>query len=62
MGMDLLSAAIKFHPGKVEPTMRLLGSDEVLAQLRSGMSGREILKETRVQLWQFKETKRKYLI
>ncbi len=62
MGMELLAAAIKFHPGKIEPTMRLLGSDEVLAKLRSGESGRQILEEARPQLDQFKKLRAKYLI
>jgi uncharacterized protein YbbC (DUF1343 family) len=62
MGMELLAATIKFHPGKVEPTMRLLGSDEVLAKLKAGKSGRQILDEARPQLEQFKQVRAKYLI
>ena len=62
MGMELLAAAIRFHPGKVEPTMRLLGSDEVLAKLKAGESGRQILEEARPQLEQFRRLRAKYLI
>ena len=62
MGMELLAATMRFHPGKVEPTMRLLGSDEVLAKLKAGKSGREILDEALPQLEQFKRIRGKYLI
>jgi len=62
MGMELLAASIKFHPGKIEPTMRLLGSDEVLAKLKTGESGRQILNEARPQLEQFRKLREKYLI
>jgi uncharacterized protein YbbC (DUF1343 family) len=62
MGMELLSATIKFHPGKVVPTMRLLGSDDVLARLQRGESGRQILQTSRAQLEQFRRIRAKYLI
>ncbi len=62
MGMELLAAAMKFHPGKIEPTMRLLGSDEVLAELQAGKSGRQILDDARPRLEQFKKIRAKYLI
>jgi uncharacterized protein YbbC (DUF1343 family) len=62
IGMELLAASMKFHPGKVEPTMHLLGSDEVLAKLQSGKSGRQILEEARPQLEQFKKLRAKYLM
>lgn len=62
MGMELVAATMKFHPGKFEPTMRLLGSDEVLARLKAGESGREILDSTRGPLEQFRRTRAKYLI
>src|ERR1035437_675641 len=32
LGFELLSAIMKFHPGKFEPAAHLLGSDEVLAK------------------------------
>ena len=54
MGMELLSATMKFHPGKFEPTMRLLGSDEVLAKLKAGASGREIVVSARAEVEQFR--------
>ena len=62
MGMELLAATIKFHPGKVEPTMRLLGSDEVLAKLQAGETGREILQAYRPQLEHFRKIRAKYLL
>ena len=62
MGMELLAASIKFHPGKIDPTMRLLGSDDVLRKLQSGMSGRQILEEARPQVQEFAKLRKKYLI
>ncbi|HTF61168.1 MAG TPA: DUF1343 domain-containing protein [Edaphobacter sp.] len=62
MGMELLAATMKFHPGKVEPTMRLLGSDEVLAKLQAGETGREILQQYRPQLEHFRKIRAKYLL
>jgi uncharacterized protein YbbC (DUF1343 family) len=51
-----------FHPGKFEPTMRLLGSDTVLAELRAGKSVREILETTNASLDQFRKIRAKYLV
>jgi uncharacterized protein YbbC (DUF1343 family) len=62
MGMELLAATMKFHPGKVEPTMRLLGSDEVLEKLKAGERGRQILEDFRPQLEHFREIRAKYLL
>jgi len=62
MGMELVAATMKFHPGKVELTMRLLGSDDVLAKLRAGESGRQILEESQAQLAEFRRLRAKYLI
>lgn len=62
MGMELAAATMKFHPGKFEPAMRLLGSDEVLAKLKAGESGRQILDSARGQLDRFRRIRAKYLI
>ena len=62
MGMELLAAAMKFHPGQIEPAMRLLGSDEVLAKLKAGETGRQILDESAPALETFKKIRAKYLI
>ena len=60
--LELLAATMKFHPGKVEPTMRLLGSDEVLAKLQAGETGREIFEAYRPQLEHFRKIRAKYLL
>ena len=62
MGMERLAAATRFHPGKFEPTLRLLGSDTVLVELRTGKSGREILETANVSLDQFRKIRAKYLL
>ncbi|MFZ0593321.1 MAG: DUF1343 domain-containing protein [Bryobacteraceae bacterium] len=62
VGMELLAATMKFHPGRVEPTMRLLGNDEILVKLRAGESGRQILQESQAQLAEFQKLRAKYLI
>jgi uncharacterized protein YbbC (DUF1343 family) len=62
MGMELLAATMRFHPGKVQPTMRLLGSDEVLAKLQAGETGREILQDYHPQLERFRKLRAKYLL
>ena len=62
MGMELLSATMKFHPGKFEPSMRLLGSDAVLAKLKAGESGRRILDSVRTDLEKFRQLRAKYLL
>ena len=52
----------QFHPGKVEPKMRLLGSAEVLAKLQAGEAGREILEQYHSQLEHFRKIRAKYLL
>jgi uncharacterized protein YbbC (DUF1343 family) len=62
MGMELLAATMKFHPGKFEPTMRLVGNDAVLAKLKAGEGGRQILDSVRGDLEQFRRIRAKYLL
>ena len=62
MGFELLAATIKFHPGKFQPTMRLLGSDEIRARLEAGDSGRQILERARAPLEQFRRIRARYLL
>lgn len=62
MGFELLAATMKFHPGKFEPAPHLLGSDEVLARLKAGDSGRQILDAARGPLEQFRRLRSKYLL
>jgi hypothetical protein len=45
---------LKFHPGKVTLTPRLLGSDDVLRKFQAGESGRQILDESKPQLDKFR--------
>jgi hypothetical protein len=62
MGMELVVATMKFHPGKVTLTPRLLGSDEVIAKLQAGASGRQVLEDAQAQLAEFRRLRAKYLI
>ncbi len=64
MGMELLSATLKFHPGKFQlaGVMRLLGSDEAAARLNRGETGREVLTAMRGQLEEFGRIRAKYLL
>ncbi len=62
MGLELVSAVFKFYPGKFEPNMRLLGSDELVEKLKAGESARQILNDYRPQLEQFRQTRAKYLL
>jgi len=62
MGMELVAATLKFHPGKVTLTPRLLGSDDVLRRFQAGESGRRILDESKSQLDEFRQIRAKYLI
>jgi uncharacterized protein YbbC (DUF1343 family) len=62
MGLELVSAVFKFYPGKFEPNMRLLGSDELVEKLKAGENARQILNDYRPQLEQFRQTRAKYLL
>ena len=64
LGMELLSATLKFHPGKfqLDGVMRLLGSDEAAARLKRGETGSEVLQAMRVQLEEFARIRAKYLL
>jgi uncharacterized protein YbbC (DUF1343 family) len=62
MGLELLQASMRFHTGKVEPTMRLLGSDDVLARLKAGETGRQILAGTKDRMEEFRRKRARYLI
>jgi uncharacterized protein YbbC (DUF1343 family) len=63
-GMELLSATLKFHPGKFDlnGVMRLLGSDEAAERLKRGETGREVLQAMRGQLEEFGRIRAKYLL
>lgn len=64
MGLELLAATLKFHPGKFDLNgiMRLLGNDEVAARLQRGQSGLTITRALRPQLTAFRRTRAKYLL
>jgi uncharacterized protein YbbC (DUF1343 family) len=62
MGLELLAVTMRLHPGKFDPTMHLLGSDDVLAALKGGKSGRQILEESRAPLERFRGIRARYLL
>ncbi|HKE25291.1 MAG TPA: DUF1343 domain-containing protein [Bryobacteraceae bacterium] len=64
MGMELLSATLKFHSGKfdVGTVMRLLGSDEAARRVKRGETGREVLDAMRGQLEEFAKIRARYLL
>lgn len=64
LGLELLSATVKFHPGKFDQTveMRRLGNDEAAARLKRGETGRQVLEAIRGQVEQFRRIRAKYLL
>jgi uncharacterized protein YbbC (DUF1343 family) len=64
MGLELLAATLKFHPGKfdLDGVMRLLGNDEAAARLKRGESGRQVLDAMRTQTEEFARIRAKYLL
>jgi hypothetical protein len=64
MGMELLSATLRFHPGKFDlsTVMRLLGSDEAARRLNGGETGREVLEAMRGQLDEFAKIRARHLL
>ncbi len=64
LGMELLSATLKFHPDKfdLETVMRLLGSEEAAARLKRGETGRDVLEAMSGRTEAFREVRAKYLL
>jgi uncharacterized protein YbbC (DUF1343 family) len=64
LGMELLSATLKFHGDKfeLEGVMRLLGSDEAAARLKNGQTGREVLAAMSGRLEEFRKVRARYLL
>jgi uncharacterized protein YbbC (DUF1343 family) len=64
LGMELLAATLKFHPGKFDlaGVMRLLGNDEAAARLKRGETGREVLDAMRGRTEEFRKVRAKYLL
>lgn len=63
-GLELLSATIKFHPGRfeIEDAMRLLGNEEAAVRLRRGDTGREVYDATRSGVEGFRKIRARYLL
>lgn len=64
LGMELLAATLKFHPGQFDlgAVMRLLGSDEAAARLKRGETGRQVLEAMRGQTEEFGKIRARYLL
>jgi len=64
LGMELLAATLKFHPGQFDlgGVMRLLGSDEAAARLKRGETGRQVLEAMRGQTEEFGKIRARYLL
>src|SRR5574340_909070 len=64
LGMELLSATLKFHPGQFDlnQVLRLLGSDEAAALLKRGETGRAVLDAMRGRTDEFRVIRAKYLL
>jgi len=64
LGMELLSATLRFHPDKFDlaGVMRLLGNEEAAALLKRGESGREVLDAMRSRIQEFGKIRAKYLL
>jgi hypothetical protein len=64
MGLELLAATLKFHPGKfdLDGVMRLLGNDEAAERLKRGETGRQVLDAMRAQTEEFARIRAKYLL
>jgi uncharacterized protein YbbC (DUF1343 family) len=64
LGLELLHATLRFHPGKfdVSSVMRLLGSDEAAARLQRGQTGSAVSRALRGQLRAFRRVRARYLL
>ncbi len=64
MGLELLYATMKFHPGKfnLDGVMRLLGNEDAAGRLKRGEAGSAVVKSYAPDLDQFRKTREKYLI
>jgi Protein of unknown function (DUF1343) len=64
-GLELLAAALKFHPGKFKldhKVMLLLGSDKAAERLNRGENGIEVNDSLREELDGFRKMRAKYLL
>ena len=64
LGMELLAATLKFHPGKfnVKADIRILGSDDAAARLMRGEDGAAVNESTQKDLAAFRKLRQPYLL
>jgi uncharacterized protein YbbC (DUF1343 family) len=64
MGLELVHAAVKFHPGQfdVDGIMRLLGNEDAGARLKRGETGTEVNQSFQKSLEEFKRIRERYLL
>jgi uncharacterized protein YbbC (DUF1343 family) len=62
MGLEISAAIMKFHPGKFEPRIRILGSDDALARLKRGETGAQIVQSYQADIKAFRQMREKYLL
>jgi len=62
MGLEISAAIMKFHPGKFEPRIRLLGSDDASARLKRGETGSQIVQSYQADIKAFRQMREKYLL
>ncbi len=64
MGLEIVAAVIKLHPGKYDPKTRMtiIGSDAAAARLANGESGSAVNASLAADITAFKKTREKYLI
>ena len=64
MGLELLHATMKLHPGKfnLDGVTRLLGNEDAAGRLKRGETGSSVVKSYAPELDQFRKTREKYLI
>jgi len=62
MGFEIAAAIMKFHPGKFEPRIRIIGSDDAAARLKRGESGAQIVQSYQADLKAYRQMREKYLL
>jgi uncharacterized protein YbbC (DUF1343 family) len=64
LGLELVAATLKFHPGKFEVkiNMRLLGSDDAAARLMRGEDGATVNQSIQKDLSVFRQQRQPYLL
>jgi uncharacterized protein YbbC (DUF1343 family) len=64
LGMELVSAVLKFHPGKFDPNVvaRLIGNEDTLNRLQAGEDPRKIAETWKAGEERFRKVRAKYLL